>query len=272
MHHEASAAAQALAPQQHRHSTGLLHHARGQGHGVGRLAEERRPHALAFGRHLVGQQSHDLAALQGPQHQPHAGERGRRRGQAWAVARGFFHLAQESLAGRAIQHGERLGGAKAFHDGARRHLETAQVGREQQRALTLGDGGFDDLGAFPAHQVRDGLRLRHQPQPGHLGHHAASLTHRTAALLRADAGQVGIDPQTVAVAGRQGPGEPAQGRAHSVQKTQRPARDPAQQEHHASDKIGTIAELTGQLAGRCGSVPQISPGGILKQCHLHKCR
>jgi hypothetical protein len=100
VHHVARAPPAGARPDQADGGAGLLHQARRQRHGVGRLAEERRPHAharrAAPGR-AAGRRSR---RAQRAQHLPHAGQRGRRGGQA-----GRARAVSSSCAARACAPG-----------------------------------------------------------------------------------------------------------------------------------------------------------------------
>jgi hypothetical protein len=129
----APAPGQTLAARQHHGSAGLLRQAGGQRHGVGGRPKNGDPHALAIGRHLVGQQAHGLAPAQRLDHLAHARQRGGHGLHAGAVARGLHHLAQPGLARRAVQHGDGAMrsapalGIAAWAD----NLEAAQVRRQK---------------------------------------------------------------------------------------------------------------------------------------------
>ena len=125
---KAPAPGQALAARQHHRGAGLQGQAGGQGHGVGRLAKEGCPLALAVGRHLVGQQAHGLAFAQGLDHLAHAREGGGHGLDAAAVAGAEHHLRQPGLLGRAVKDGDwpmlrRPARGRALH----RQLKAAQV-------------------------------------------------------------------------------------------------------------------------------------------------
>jgi hypothetical protein len=231
---EARAARQALAPGCQRQRAGLTHQARGQRHRVGRAAEVRRPHALALGGHLVGQQAHGLALAQRAQHLPHAGQRGRRGGQSRPVARRRLELAQPALARRPVEHGHRLARAEALGVGLGRDLEGALVRRQEEQPAGAAERGLDQLGAFPVHGVGQGRARGAQPQARCLHRHAAGLRDAGAARRGADAGQGGMLGHAAPVDRRGQPGEPAQQRARGVERPQRAARQPAEHSEHLS--------------------------------------
>ena len=158
----AARAGQALAPHEDGHSARLVHQLGRQGHGVGRAAKKRCPQALAFWRHMIGQDAHGAVLAQFAHHVAHASQRGRHGAQAGAVAHMLHHFDHPALVGRAVHHGQvAVLPVEALGHHLRGNFKAAQVRGQKDNAALLGVSLLDMLDALP--ECGHGLA---QPQAG----------------------------------------------------------------------------------------------------------
>ena len=155
-----------------------------QRHRVGGQAEERRPDALPSGGTWSGSR---------PTYSPRRSARSICRTPASVAgavarpgrARAVHELAQQRLARRPVEHGDRLRAPKRSAKACADDLEAAHVRRQQTRPRPRASAASSSLDAVPAHDSRSTPSLGPQPEPGQLGHHAAGLGDRRAALRAA---------------------------------------------------------------------------------------
>ncbi len=214
MQHVAFAARQALAEREQAHAAGPGRELRAERHGVGRLAEELHPLALAFARHLVRENAHCLMARQRGEQLAHADRSARaRRTLSWA-APFFDHRLQPRELGRAVEHRDRkfLGGDLGGD------FEATQVRGEEHDALAGRARGIHMLPAVdPAHEPHD-VGTGAQPHGGKFGEQAAGTRDRRVPRGRvAIARRFEIVAQVAPVSGRQPIHRPPEQRTHHVQ-------------------------------------------------------
>src|SRR5436853_7683832 len=103
----------------------------GERHGVGRAAEELGPFALAYARHLVGQEPDRLAAPERGEYLAHAGEIRRHEANVGPLAALAHERLEPPQPGRAVEHRARPS-ARCMLRGA---FDAAQVRRETGQGL-----------------------------------------------------------------------------------------------------------------------------------------
>ena len=205
----AGTTSQPFAPDQQRYGARLLHKACGQRHRVGRFAEKRCPHAHAFWRDLIGQQTHRFTAPQRAQHLAYTGQRGGCGYYPRTFPRVVHQAAHPCLACRPVQHRDRTERVrKTFRIRLRRHFEAAHVGRQQQHSATLRVSVSDQVRTLPIQAGADRLTRLAQPQKRELHQQPAGVSDARARGAF-DARQAGVFVETTAVRRRQPERQPA---------------------------------------------------------------
>ena len=251
VHDVAGAARQPLGPHQQQRRAGLLRPGARPASWCRPAAEERRPHAHAVGRHLVGQQADRLAAPQRADHLAHAGQRGRRGGQAGPRARGRPSArAARPCAPAGTARSSAGSRRSARHRPARVTSKQPRCGVRKTTPRPCGQRRVDQLVALPAHRRRDRLRRGRSHSNGSSTTMRPACGDRPARCAGADAGLRARS--RASGAGRSAtahrPASRAPRRARAA--AQRPARQPAQQ-RRASHRIMRASPSYELLAGRC---------------------